>query len=534
VDLVFAGHEIDLRRQELRRAGEVVHVEPQVYDLLLHLIHHRDRVVSKDELLDTIWNGRIVSEAALSSRINAARKAIGDDGDRQALIKTIHRRGFRFIGVVQEATIATDARVDTAPSPESVAATRKPSIAVLPFTNLSQEHDTDYFSYGLTEDVIRLLARYRWLDVLSRHSAVAYKDQAADPRDIGAALGIRYLVQGTVAKHVQRVRITADLVSTETGHHLWGESYDLALADILDVQKTMSEQIAAAIEPELSRLEREAAVRRPPVNLGAWDCYQRGLYHLWGFTTPGLVEGADMFRHATELDPTFGRAFGALAYAKLQILILRSAQERPALLEDALRDARTAVALDDHDCMNYCIVGRLLCLRHEYEEAVAYLEHCIRINPSFAQGYFALGFTLIAGGRAREAVAYLERSIELSPRDPHLPSCHAIRAMGHLSLGELDLAEEFARKATRYSNSNHWPFSVLASVLGLLGHTEEARRTVDTMLEHSPSFTLEAARSELFYCGDNGLTERYLDGLRRAGLGEAANGPLRRGTLHAA
>jgi tetratricopeptide (TPR) repeat protein len=240
-----------------------------------------------------------------------------------------------------------------------------------------------------------------------------------------------------------------------------------------------------------------------------------------------------MFRHATELDPTFGRAFGALAYAKLQILILRSAQERPALLEDALRDARTAVALDDHDCMNYCIVGRLLCLRHEYEEAVAYLEHCIRINPSFAQGYFALGFTLIAGGRAREAVAYLERSIELSPRDPHLPSCHAIRAMGHLSLGELDLAEEFARKATRYSNSNHWPFSVLASVLGLLGHTEEARRTVDTMLEHSPSFTLEAARSELFYCGDNGLTERYLDGLRRAGLGEAANGPLRRGTLPA-
>ena len=168
--LVFAGHEIDLRGQELRRAGEVVHVEPQVYDLLLHLIHHRDRVVSKDELLDTIWNGRIVSEAALSSRINAARKAIGDDGDRQVLIKTIHRRGFRFIGVVQEATTVNAAPVDAAPSPEPVAPTQKPSIAVLPFTNLSREHDTDYFSYGLTEDVIRLLARYRWLDVLSRHS----------------------------------------------------------------------------------------------------------------------------------------------------------------------------------------------------------------------------------------------------------------------------------------------------------------------------------------------------------------------------
>ena len=351
--LVFAGHEIDLHRQELRRAGEVVHVEPQVYDLLLHLVRHRERVVSKDELLDTIWNGRIVSEAALSSRINAARKAIGDDGDKQVLIKTIHRRGFRFIGVVQEGVITPAEPVDAVPQPEPIAPARKPSIAVLPFTNLSQEHDTDYFSYGLTEDVIRLLARYRWLDVLSRHSAVAYKDKATDPRNIGTALGIRYLVQGTVAKHAQRVRITADLVSAETGHHLWGDSYDLPLADILDVQKAMSEQIAAVIEPELARLEREAAARRPPVNLGAWDCYQRGLYHLWGFTTPGLTEGAEMFRRATELDPKFGRAYGALAYAKLQILIVRSAEERPALLEDALHDARTAVALDDQDCMNY-------------------------------------------------------------------------------------------------------------------------------------------------------------------------------------
>jgi tetratricopeptide (TPR) repeat protein len=296
----------------------------------------------------------------------------------------------------------------------------------------------------------------------------------------------------------------------------------------------MAEQIAAVIEPELGRLEREAAVRRPPVNLGAWDCYQRGLYHLWGFTTPGLAEAAGMFRRGTELDPNFGRAYGALAYAKLQILIVRSPAERPALLEDALRDARTAVALDDQDCMNYCIVGRILCCRQEYEEAIAYLEQCIRINPSFAQGYFALGFTLIAGGRAREAIAYLERSIELSPRDPHLPSCHAIRAMGHLSLGELDLAEAFARKATRYPNFNHWPFSVLASVLGLLGAHEEARRTVDTMLEHSPDFTLEAARSELFYCGDHALTERYMEGLRRAGLADATRRLPSRRTLRAA
>ena len=512
MNLAFAGNEIDLDRRELRRAGRTVHVEPQVYDLLVHLLSNRHRVVSKDELLDTIWGGRIVSEAALSSRINAARKAIGDDGDRQALIKTMHRRGFRFVGTVEEPQpLMADA--------PSEVASRKPSVAVLPFANLSQEPDTDYFSYGLTEDIIRLLARNRWLDVLSRHSALGFLDRKAGPREIGTALGVRYLVEGTVAKHAERVRITADLVSAETGLHLWSESYDLALDHILDIQKSMAEQIAAVIEPELARLEREAAVRRPPVNLGAWDCYQRGLYHLWGFTTPGLAEGEAMFRRAVELDPGFARAHGALAYVKLQSLIMRSADARPALLQDALRDARTAVALDGQDCMNLCVVGRILCFMHEYDEAIAYLGQAIRINPSFAQAYFAIGFTLIVSGRAGEAISYLDRAVVLSPHDPHLSSFHAVRALGHMALGELDAAESFARKATWIPNANRWPFLVLASLLGQMGRNEEARRAVDALLERSPAgFSLADARSEFFFCGDQALARRYIEGLHRAWL----------------
>jgi TolB-like protein/class 3 adenylate cyclase/Tfp pilus assembly protein PilF len=528
-DYVFAGHGIDLHRQELRRAGQIVHVEPQVYDLLVHLVRNRDRVVSKDELFDTIWNGRIVSDATLSSRINAARKAIGDDGDRQALIKTIHRRGFRFIGKVEEAATAppdepqkaADRQVEERPLP--AVASRKPSIAVLPFVNLSQEPDTDYFSYGLTEDVIRLLARNRWLDVLSRHSAVAFKGRETDPRAIGAELGIRYLVQGTVTKRGERVSITVDLVSAETGHHLWWESYDFSLADILDVQKAMAQQIAAVIEPELARLEREAAVRRPPVNLGAWDCYQRGLYHLWGFTKPGLTEGTAMFRRAIELDPGFARAHGALAYVMLQSLVQCDPGERPGLLEEALRHGRTAVALDDQDCMNLCVVGRVLCFKHEYDEAAAYLEDAIRVNPSFAQAYFALGFTLIVSGRASEALPYLDRAIELSPRDPHLASFHATRAVGHLALGELEAAERFARMATRIANANHGPFALLVSLLGLTDRTEEAQRAIEGLLQRHPGYTIATARSNFFFCGDRDLVERFLEGLRRAGLPEAAN-----------
>jgi TolB-like protein len=234
--LAFAGYEVDLDRHELRRGGEVVHVEPQVFDLLVHLVRNRDRVVSKDELFETIWQGRFVSEAALSSRINAARKAVGDDGNRQALIKTIHKRGFRFVGAVAEQ--------ETAPAAEAAAPARqpataiappvetccRPSIVVLPFRNLSQDPDTDYFGYGLTEDLVRMLARNRWMDVLSRHSAAGLDTAGMQPREIGATLGVRYIVQGSVAKRGERVRITADLVSAETSRQLWSEFLRLRAA----------------------------------------------------------------------------------------------------------------------------------------------------------------------------------------------------------------------------------------------------------------------------------------------------------------
>jgi tetratricopeptide (TPR) repeat protein len=325
-------------------------------------------------------------------------------------------------------------------------------------------------------------------------------------------------------KRRDRVAITTDLVSADTGHQLWSESYDVPLEDVLDVQRAMAQQIAAVIEPELARLEREAAVRRPPVNLGAWDCYQRGLYHLWGFTTPGLADGEAMFRRAIELDANFARAHGALAYVKLQGLVTSSSNERPALLEDALHDAHRAVALDGQDCMNLCVVGRILCFMHQYDEAIAYLEQAIRINPSFAQAYFALGFTLVVGGRAADAMPYLDRSVELSPHDPHLSSVYAIRALGHLALEELTAAETFARKATRLPNVNRWPFLVRASLLGLMNRIDDARRALNTVLERSPvGFSMADARSEIFFCGSQVLTERYLEGLRRAGLSESVS-----------
>ena len=197
------------------------------------------------------------------------------------------------------------------------------------------------------------------------------------------------------------------------------------------------------------------------------------------------------------------------------------------MLEDALQDGLTAVNLDDQDCMNLCVVGRILCFRHEYDKAIACLEDAIAVNPSFAQAYFALGFTLIASGRPREALPHLERAQALSPRDPHLAAFYNARALAHLCLDEFDLALPLARRAARVANATHIAFATLASVLGLIGRGEEAARILRELLARRPDYSLATARSELFYCNDARLVGRVLEGLRRAGLqpGRAAAPP---------
>src|SRR3954453_20575951 len=403
------------------------------------------------------------------------------------------------------------------------AAERKPSIAVLPFVNLSRQPDTEYFSYGLTEDIIRLLARHRWLVVLSRHSGAAYKGRELDPREIANALGVRYLMQGTVLRRGERVRLTADLVCGDTGRHLWSDSYDLALPDILEVQDAMAQQIAAVIEPELARIERETAIQKPPArNLDAWDCYQRGLWHLWGFSKPGFVEAEAMFGRAMELEPEFARAHGALAYVKIQSAALSAPLERQAMLRSAMRMARTPAALDDRDCMNQCVLGRALCVHGNFDEAIPALQRSISLNPSFAQGYFALGYALVWAGREEEAIALLERATELSPNDPHLWTFHHARALAHFSLNEIEAAAEWARQASRLPNATHSPQATLVASFALLGRMAEAKTAAAGLFTREPDYDQERARADLQLAREEFIA-RYLEGLRRAGVPESAS-----------
>src|ERR1700722_8062178 len=260
--LSFGDYEIDVERRELRRAKTPVHVEPQVFDLLVYLVENRDRVVSKDDLLASIWGGRIVSDSTLTSRINAARKAVGDSGDAQKLIRTIARKGIRFVGDVRVAGggggppraggPVDDVRERSRQAPSLP---DRPAIAVLPFTNMTDDPAQEYFSDGISGAIIPALSKLRWFFVIARNSSFIYKGKAVHLKQVAAELGVGYVVEGSVRKVGERVRITAQLNDVATGSHIWAERYDRGLADVFAVQDEITEAIVAAIEPQLYAAE---------------------------------------------------------------------------------------------------------------------------------------------------------------------------------------------------------------------------------------------------------------------------------------
>jgi TolB-like protein/DNA-binding winged helix-turn-helix (wHTH) protein len=544
LDFRFADYEIDLGQHELRRSGEIVPIEPQVFDLLVHLVRNRERTVTKDELLDTIWHGRTVSEAALSSRIKAVRKAVGDNGDAQAIIRTIPKRGFRFVGEVE--SLAPEATASLAPAApgsrldeieaingggahadgpaarqaEHAAAPAggRTSIAILPFKNLSDDPEYEYFSYGMMEDLIRLLARNRWLTVISRHSTAALTDRDLDLRQTADMLNVRYLVDGSVRRSSDSLKVSVELVRAADGMQLWADSYNVPLADVFDIQEEMARQVSATVEPELARIEQQLASRKPPNNLDAWECYQRALWHLHAFTSSGFDNAEKFLVRAIAIEPELARAHAALGYVNVQRTLYDDPDARPARLRAALQMARMAVALDDRDCVCHFVLGRALCLLRRNDEATAALDVALELNPSFAQAYFAQGFNLLWSGRAIEAEALLDRAIMLSPRDLHVWSFHHVRAWARFALGELEAAARFAREATRQANVTYRAFATLTAALGSIGRRPDAELAAAELLQRKPDYTCEFARQELFFCHDDAFVERFVAGLRNAGI----------------
>ncbi len=418
--------------------------------------------------------------------------------------------------------VASDAlSVHTVWSPSTVLPLPdKPSIAVLPFVNMSGDPEQEYFSDGITEDIITELSRFRSLFVIARNSSFHYKGTSPKVQDIGRELGVAYVVEGSVRKVGNRVRITAQVVEAASGNHIWAERYDRDLEDIFALQDEITQTIVGAVEPELSAAERERAARKPPGSLDAWETYQRGLWHLWGFTKDGMAEAQRVLRRARELDPGFATAYAFESYAHYLDVILGYAEAPGESLEAASTAAKQALALDDKDPVAYFALGRVYMLQGKHDASIAELETSLALSPSFAQAHHGLGAALMLSGRLEEAAEALDKAIRLSPRDPVLWGTMSFRSMTCNLLQQYEAATEWARRAIlepRSAGGGFFSQAVLASALGNLGQIAEAREAVDEALRRKPDLSLAFLEALLPTKQPGGLA-RYLDGLRKAGL----------------
>jgi len=387
--LAFGDCEIDIERRELRRARHAVHVEPQVFDLLAYLTQNRDHVVSKDDLIASVWGGRIVSESTLTSRINAARKAIGDSGRNQKLIRTIPRRGLRFIGDVHmQAGDPAPAEIQE-PSRPALPLPDRPAIAVLPFTNMSGDPEQEYFSDGISEDIITALSKLRWFFVIARNSSFIYKDKAVHMKQVAEELGVGYVVEGSVRKSGDRVRITAQLNDVSTGSHIWAERYDRDIADVFAVQDEITESIVAAIEPQLYAAENFRARRKPPGSMDAWDLVMRALSHYWRVTRQDNVVAQALLEKAIAIDPDYGQALGVLATSHTFSTHMGWA-DMATVHAIAERAALSAVQADSEDPWAHHGLAYVYLFARRFDDSPAEFELALRLNPNFLQASFSL------------------------------------------------------------------------------------------------------------------------------------------------
>jgi TolB-like protein len=525
----FESSEIDTDRLELRLDGRLHQVEPQVFALLTFLIENRDRVVSKEELIERVWAGRIVSDAALSSCVRAVRQAVGDDGQRQAVIRTISRRGFRFVadvGSIGEEDASRDEQgsknADAASAEQQAAAAsplpQKPTLAVMPFEDISAQGDQAYFVNGIAEDIITALSKNRWLLVLARNSTVSFRGQQLPAREVAEQLHADYLVTGSVRRAGDRVRINVRLIAGATGSHIWAERYDRKLEDIFDLQDEITETIAARLEPELATVERQRAKRKPPQSLDAWDHYLLGLEQLYTFRKEGNEKAQSFFRRAIELDPEFSQAHARLAYALVLSMVYFDSEPDADVLDEALAIAQKAVALDEQDAVSHFTLGRVRLARGEYEQAIREMEISLELNPCLAVTYCGLGDALTYSAHLDDAVTQFEHAIRLSPHDPYRWGFYSYRSLAHLFLHEYEAAADWADQATQVPNVQYWAYANRVAALGYLDRPDETRAAVRDLLRRKPDFSCGFAQRQLFYIKKKEQMNTYLEGLRKAGI----------------
>jgi TolB-like protein len=518
VQFLFAGHTLDTDRRELHRGAETIALEPQVFDLLVYLVENRDRVVTRDDLIASVWGGRIVSESTLATRINAARKALGDSGEAQKLIRTIARKGLRFVADVQARSGHDAPREDAPPEAARTALPLpdRPAIAVLPFLNMSGDPEQEYFSDGISEDIITALSKLRWFFVIARNSSFIYKGKATHLKQVAEELGVRYVLEGSVRKAGERVRITAQLNDVATGSHLWAERYDRNLADVFAVQDEITEAIVAAIEPQLYAAENFRAQRKSPESMDAWDLVMRALSHYWRVTRQDNVVAQALIEKATAIDPGYGQAHGLLAATHTFSAHMGWA-DMAAVAPAAERAAHAAMLADNDDPWAHYALGCTHLFARRFEDSLAEFELALRLNPNFslAQGYY--GLTLSYCGRWQEGEVAARRALRLSPRDPFAAVYFGIAAYAQFLGRNYEDAMRLAREGIRQRGDFVGAHRVLTAAAGMAGEHDIAAAALRELKRVQPNISLAWIEMHM-PIKEAAEMERYLDGFCRAGL----------------
>jgi len=527
--LTFGDHRLDIKRRELRRGDELMELEPKAFDLLAFLVQHRDRVVSKDDLLQEVWGGRIVSESALTTRINAVRRALGDDGTAQRLVRTFTRKGIRFVGEVTEISDPATPAVAAATSIAQPLVAPRMSIVVMPFANLSSDPEQQYFADGITEDLTTDLSRIRHSFVISRNTAFTYRNKPVETKQIGRELGVRYMLEGSVRRSGNQLRVNTQLIDAQSDAHLWAEHFDGDISDLLALQNEITSRIAIALNVELSR--REAA--SPTNNPDALDYILRARAAYWktGLQSPDLfAKTLALYERALALDPRSVEAQSQVA----NMLAIRAANgwtESPAsdfrraeeLVEQALAEA-------PRDYLAHYAKGSVRRFQGRCDQAIPEYELAFEFNPNWLNSLDFLAACKMMTGSIETAISLEQQAIRLGPRDPYIGNYYGRIGQAHLLLAHTDEAIIWFEKAVGaipgYGNPHAW----LASAYALKGETERAASELAEARRLTSRYSSIARLKAAGTLGGPGywgvpkvralFEATYFAGLRKAGMPE--------------
>ena len=393
----------------------------------------------------------------------------------------------------------------------------KPSIAVLPFDNLSGDSKQDYFADGIVEDIITVLSKFRWFLVIARNTTFKYKGRSVDVKQIARELDVRYLLEGSVPKAGSRVRITAQLINAVTGGHIWAERYDRELTNVFAVQDEITESVVTSIQPELDRAEVMRARQKLPGNLDAWDCVLHGRWLVLGLTKENNSEARCFFEKALELEPNYVPALSALAYSHFSDLFFGWSQAPMQSIGKASELIERASRLDESDPWVQCIIGLKHFILREIDKAILHIDKAIDLNPSFALAHGYLGVALAYGGEPEAAIAEAQKAICLSPRDPEL--FHFLLGIGtaHFVAGRYEDAAEWAKKVIQERPDVPSGHRLLAASYGQLGKTDAAKMALEGVLRLVPGLSVDLVGKTIFFKIPE-HSGRFIEGLRKAGL----------------